>query len=120
MESIRIQLGQKVRQLRKDRAWSQERLGEHARLHATYIGSIERGERNVSLDNIVKVARAFDLSPGELLSLNESASKQRRDLEASIQLLLQERRTEDLAFVRSFLKMLRRWGLQPGSRDSNS
>jgi DNA-binding XRE family transcriptional regulator len=48
MQNIRMQLGQRVRQLRKDAGWSQEELGERADLHSTYIGGIEPGERNVT------------------------------------------------------------------------
>jgi transcriptional regulator with XRE-family HTH domain len=62
-----IQFGQRVRQLRNEQGISQERLAELADLHRTYIGAIERGERNVSLRNIVKIARALKLSPSELL-----------------------------------------------------
>ena len=60
-------LAQKLRLLRFTRGWSQEVLAEVAGLHRTYVSSIERGERNVSLDNIEKLADAFDLSVSELL-----------------------------------------------------
>lgn len=46
---------------------SQEALAHKAGLHRTYVGSIERGERNVSLDNIYVLAAALDLSPADLL-----------------------------------------------------
>ncbi|MBD1837925.1 helix-turn-helix transcriptional regulator [Coleofasciculus sp. FACHB-64] len=59
--------GDQVRQLRKARGLSQEKLAELTDLHRTYIGGIERGERNVALVNIVRLARALRVSPSELL-----------------------------------------------------
>jgi transcriptional regulator with XRE-family HTH domain len=48
-----------VRELRLDRGLSQEQLAELADLHRTYVGSVERGERNVSLDAITALAEAL-------------------------------------------------------------
>jgi transcriptional regulator with XRE-family HTH domain len=64
----RIQLGKAVRQRRLKLSLSQEGLAERAGLHWTYIGGIERGERNVSLLNIVKLARALGVAPSRLLA----------------------------------------------------
>ena len=64
----RKQLGQSIRRRRHGLGLSQEGLAEKATLHWTYIGGIERGERNVSLLNIVKIARALGLTPAQLLS----------------------------------------------------
>ena len=64
----RVQLGQAVRKKRLQLGLSQERLAEKAGLHWTYIGGIERGERNVSLLNIVKIARALGATPSRLLT----------------------------------------------------
>jgi transcriptional regulator with XRE-family HTH domain len=63
----RIQLGKAVRKRRRSLGFSQEALAEKADLHWTYIGGIERGERNVSLINIVKIARALESTPSKLL-----------------------------------------------------
>jgi transcriptional regulator with XRE-family HTH domain len=46
---------------------SQEALADESGIHRTYIGSVERGERNISLDNILAIARALKVSPSELL-----------------------------------------------------
>lgn len=59
--------GRKVRQLRTAMGISQEDLADRCDLHRTYIGSVERGERNVSLRNIVRIARALNTSARELL-----------------------------------------------------
>lgn len=59
--------GEQVRQLRKALGLSQEDLAELTDLHRTYIGGIERGERNVALINIVRLAKALNVSPSDLL-----------------------------------------------------
>jgi len=56
-----------VRRLRKAAGFSQEAFAEACDLHRTYVGAIERAERNVSLDNIEKMARALGLAGWELL-----------------------------------------------------
>jgi len=63
-------LGANIRTLRISRKLTQEQLAELCNLHRTYIGAIERGDRNVSLKNIVKIAQALNVEPAELLSCN--------------------------------------------------
>ena len=62
--------GDKVRELRKERGISQEELSFKADLHRTYIGMIERGEKNITLVNIEKIANALELSINDLLNFN--------------------------------------------------
>lgn len=59
--------GGRVRAAREASGLSQEALAERAGLHRTYVGTTERGLRNVSLTNILRLARALDVRPGELL-----------------------------------------------------
>lgn len=60
-------LGKTVRRLRETEGISQEELADRCDLHRTYVGSVERGERNVSLANIVRLAKALKTSPSALL-----------------------------------------------------
>ncbi|HAS6309987.1 TPA: helix-turn-helix domain-containing protein [Vibrio vulnificus] len=59
--------GERVKNLRVERAMSQERLAELSGLHRTYVGSLERGQRNVSYLNILKIAAALEISTSVLL-----------------------------------------------------
>jgi transcriptional regulator with XRE-family HTH domain len=60
--------GERVRSFRSRLDLTQEQLGAIAGLHRTYIGGVERGERNVSLNNILRLARALDVDPSELVT----------------------------------------------------
>jgi transcriptional regulator with XRE-family HTH domain len=58
---ILIAFGNKVREIRKRKGLSQEELSYKADLHRTYIGMIERAEKNITLSNIEKIAKALDV-----------------------------------------------------------
>jgi len=67
VDDPRVVFGRAVRRARLALGMSQEMLAEEAEMHRTYIGSVERGERNLSLENIVHLARALDTTPSALL-----------------------------------------------------
>ena len=68
MKDITNQIGNTIRHLRKKRGLSQEELGGRAKLHYTYIGAVERGEKNVSVTTLNKIARALDISLNEIFT----------------------------------------------------
>ena len=68
MEDIKVKFGKRVKELRLIRGISQEKMAELADLDRTYIPGIEAGKRNVSLEVIEKIAKAFSMSLFELLS----------------------------------------------------
>jgi transcriptional regulator with XRE-family HTH domain len=61
--------GERIRNLRQAQNWSQEVLAEKTGFHRTYIGMIERGERNLSLKNIETFANTFEIKISELLEI---------------------------------------------------
>ncbi|RMG29578.1 MAG: XRE family transcriptional regulator [Bacteroidetes bacterium] len=65
-KDILVKFGERVRQLRKEKGLSQEQLAFKAGFHRTYIGMIERAEKNITLVNIEKIARALTVSLKEL------------------------------------------------------
>jgi transcriptional regulator with XRE-family HTH domain len=66
--SARARLARHLRAMRAERGLSQEALADLASLHRTYVGSVERRERNVSLDNIERLAIALDVDVADLLA----------------------------------------------------
>jgi len=60
--------GLRLSEMRKSRGWSQERLAAESGLARSYVGGVERGQRNIALLNICKLADALGLAPGALLT----------------------------------------------------
>ena len=66
-----VALGRAVRTFRQDLGISQEELADRSGMHRTYVGGIERGERNVSYANLLRLAGALSVSPSHLLARAE-------------------------------------------------
>jgi len=80
MQSVLIALGERIRELREERRWSQEEFADRCGLHRTAIGLLERAERNPRLDTLLTVSKGFGITVSELL----------RDLERRGQLPLRK------------------------------
>jgi len=63
---VLIKIGQKIRELRKSKGFSQESFADEVGLDRTYMGGIERGERNIAALNIVRIAKALKVEVGDL------------------------------------------------------
>jgi len=70
MRNIKQAFGQRVRQIRIGKGLTLEDLAGLSNLHSTYIGSVERGERNISLEATVKLAKGLDVELFELFLVN--------------------------------------------------
>jgi transcriptional regulator with XRE-family HTH domain len=68
MNDVKIKFGKRLREIRGQKGVSQEVLAADAGLHRTYVSSVERGERNITLVNIYRLAKALGVKPAELVS----------------------------------------------------
>ena len=68
-------LGERIRELRKKAGYSQEGFADAAGVHRTYMGTLERGEANVSLSNLHKIAKALGITLSELFKTVEKRSE---------------------------------------------
>ena len=74
MNDLLVLLGRRVHELRAAKKWSQEEFAHVSGLHRTYIGQIERGEKNISFDNLSRVAGALGVTLSALLEGLENSS----------------------------------------------
>jgi len=104
MGEIHKKLGRRIRELRKIKGWSQEKLASKAGLHFTYIGAIERGERNITLENIEKLAAALDVRIDDLLKFSGNSGKE-TGLE-DVVVFLKNKRPKDIDRIRKVIKAM--------------
>jgi transcriptional regulator with XRE-family HTH domain len=74
MDPLRIRLGQAVRELRSSAGYSQEGFAAKIKVHRTFMGTIERGKTNVSLETLERLARGLSMSVWELIRIAELSS----------------------------------------------
>ena len=67
MVDINRKVGKRIRNWRKDKGWSQEKLGFESGLHRAYVGQIERGEKKIGLINLEKFSKALSIKLSELV-----------------------------------------------------
>ncbi|AXI38806.1 MAG: XRE family transcriptional regulator [Bacillaceae bacterium] len=109
MTKIQQIIGERIRNFRKQKGWSQEELADIANLHATYIGQLERGEKNATLESINKIATALEVSLEELFKSIQPNSKKPDYTLSQIITKLQARPVEDQKFILNMLDLLLNW-----------
>lgn len=92
-------VGNRIRELRKAKGWTQEQLAEAASLHYSYIGGVERGDRNISLETLEKIIAAFDVPAAELFCF-EDESEHRKALDEHMTLISSKSAEEIAALTR--------------------
>lgn len=78
LDDLNRAVGQCLRRHRESAGWSQEELADRCGLHRTYVGAIERGERNITLKTLQAVASALVISPSGVLAEAEHDARPRR------------------------------------------
>lgn len=68
MPQLQIMLGKRIRDLRSKAGFSQESFADHCGLHRTYMGGVERGERNLTIQSVMTVAKGLGISMSKLLA----------------------------------------------------
>jgi len=107
LDTTVVQVGRRIKQLRKAQKISQQELGERARLNYKYIGGVERGERNPSVESLVKIARGLKVDAGEFFKFKEPGQLSERDkLLNQIIGLLGNKSTQELKLARRMLRSL--------------
>lgn len=76
---VKVLFGKRVRQLRKEKGVSQEAFAHEIQIDRSYFGSIERGERNVSLENICLIAKGLGVPPAQLLMFDVVPDQETQD-----------------------------------------
>lgn len=102
---MRKKLGERIRELRKSAGITQEELGEKAELNYKFIGELERGQVNVSLDSIVRIAEALGVKIGDLFSKEKI---QMRKITVKEKSPLSKFSSQDLRIIKKAIRLLNR------------
>ncbi|MNG15246.1 HTH-type transcriptional regulator SinR [compost metagenome] len=108
MEELKVLVGRRLRQMRKERGLTQLVAAERAEMIDTYLAGVERGERNISLESLEKIVKALDAEPIDAFRFGQlEPAKDLQDKRELIRLLsafLEERSLEEIALVRRMAK----------------
>lgn len=105
---LKVWVGRRIRQLRKERGWSQSELAFRADMQDSYLAALERADRNVTLDSLSRVVQALEVSPAEAFRFGDlEIGEEIEGKWASIQLLvafLGERSLGEVELIRRMAK----------------
>ncbi|MMZ49769.1 anaerobic benzoate catabolism transcriptional regulator [compost metagenome] len=98
-------IGVRIRQIRKLRNLTQEQLGERAQLQSTYIGGVERGERNISIETLEKLIRALEMSPSEFFYFGDNPIEKNTDKNELIHIFISKLMTQENKNIRKMINI---------------
>jgi transcriptional regulator with XRE-family HTH domain len=111
-------LGKRILALRKARLLTQEELAERADLHPTYIGGIERGERNPTVYTLLRIAEGLEVEIKDLLApVSGKAAGEREAMLLEIMAMLESRNVKDLKWIKMVVADIIRWSEKHPAKD---
>lgn len=113
MNELTMKLGERIRHLRKEKGLTQEELGELVDLHANYIGQVERGEKNLTIDTLAKVTIGLGVSLEQLFRFLDPIKT--KDELSELFELLDKRSKADKTLALSLIKSVFNWEKQKHS-----
>lgn len=104
-KEILLRVGTRIRELRKEKGLTQEALGEKGGFHFSYVGQIERGEKNVALLNLAKIAEALDVDISQLFIQppTENNEKSQADIQ-EITYILNQQNSQNIAMAKNVVR----------------
>ncbi|RUL47224.1 helix-turn-helix domain-containing protein [Lysinibacillus antri] len=109
MEEIVQVVGERIRNFRKERGLSQEELAHQASLHNTYIGQLERGEKNATIESLYKITNALGITLEELFHNTQTGPKANSLEITQIISLLENKSKKDQHTLLQLLELLVNW-----------
>jgi len=109
MTDIANMVGARIRSLRKSRGWSQEELASRCKLHTTYIGQVERGEKSITIKNLERIVDALEAGFSDIFLGVGSETHKLPDAVSEMITLLQSRNSADQNFILLHVKSVLEW-----------
>lgn len=108
MSDLKLLVGRRLRQMRKEKGLTQAALAEKAEMIDTYLAGVERGERNIALETLEKIVKALDAEPMDAFRFGSlepgKGIEEKRDVIRLLAAFLEERSLEEIDLVRKMAK----------------
>ena len=107
MDEVLIKLGSKIREYRNLKGLSQDQLGELCGFHFSYIGGVERGERNITIENIAKISKALDIELSKLFEFHQGTDEnnlgEKQNLLNELTILLENKSVSQITMIKNII-----------------
>ncbi|MFS0728315.1 helix-turn-helix domain-containing protein [Paenibacillus sp. 1P07SE] len=105
MANLAELIGARIRELRKTQGLTQEQLGERAQLQSSYIGGVERGDRNISIETLEKLIHALEITVPEFFDFSEIPIENHTEQNKLIQIFVSQLMKQDTKNIKKMLNI---------------